>query len=129
MLMKHVNSFRAGIIVICGVLFSITLLAIPYKKQSLENKGPYPVNKNGQTYGGKIDGVEEEPDLIAAYGVDGKLGYIKATDVTIDFKTPEEALEWQNSLKGSREIPVYDKEGEKVISKFILQRGTGIDYR
>lgn len=88
----------------------------------------YNINKNGQTYGADIyDNTSgEEPDLIAAYGTDGKLGYIKAVDLESNVKTPEEAIKQQRKKKGPKIIPVYDKDGKTIISQFILNE-TKID--
>ena len=99
---------------------------------------PYPVNENGQTYGG-IDPYsivpQEEPDLIAAMGIDGTLGYIYAADVDGDKpSTPEEAAIYMENLEREAErarvageeylrlIPLYDSDGVTVIGEY------GISY-
>nr|WP_302597534.1 hypothetical protein [uncultured Cellulosilyticum sp.] len=84
-----------------------------------EDDEAYQVNENGETYGTNNPELGYEPDLMAAIGENGVYGYVRSEDLAgIDFKTPEEAIEWQNSRPGVREIPVYDQEGEEVIDTF-----------
>ncbi|WP_152682978.1 hypothetical protein [Paenibacillus sp. VT-400] len=82
----------------------------------------YPKNKNGQTYGSAVYATspETEPDLILAFGVDGKEGYLLKKDMEGELpKTPEEAIAMQNSRSPEgRDIPLYDKDGETVIGVF-----------
>ncbi len=137
--MKHKKLSKLSVICIFLIVFLATLLIISSKdaliiKNSYLEDQPskktnlYSVNKNGQTYGPHIDNCEEEPDLIAVYGVDGTFGYIKSTDLESPPPTPEEALKQQRFRKDSTELPVYDKEGEKIISTFILENNSGVDY-
>ena len=80
--------------------------------------GVFPVNKKGESYG--IDMLSQyvgyQPDLVAARGVNDKgeslNGYIRQ-DV-FEFKTPQEALEWQNQRPSSYDIPLYDCEGTQI---------------
>lgn len=83
----------------------------------------YPVNENGETYGKDVydNDSNEQPDLIAVYGVDGTYGYIKATDGEIEPSNPEEAIELTKGNSGPKEIPVYDKDGKTIVSTFIIQ--------
>lgn len=125
--MKHKRLSKLGISCICVIVLSTILLVFFYingwifknaylGKQPTENVGLYPVNKNGQTYGGDIytNTSGEEPDLIEVYGIDGTKGYIKSTDLESPPNTPQEALKRQNDRKHPIELPVYDKEGENI---------------
>ena len=80
----------------------------------------YGVNAYGMTYGSAMDAEpDEEPDLILARGIDGTVGYIKASDYNPpDFKSPEEALEWQNNVGYPETIPLYAEDGVTVIGAF-----------
>jgi len=74
------------------------------------------INEQGQTYG--TEG-SDKPDLIAAEGIDGTLGYVLRSDAEPpEFKTPEEALEWQEKNKDRKAIPLYDSDGITVIGEF-----------
>jgi len=94
----------------------------PLEEQILENKSPYQVNENGQTYGHDIhslDTIIEPPDLMAAIGVDGTFGYILTSDLYSDSpKTPEEALERQKNRKSPIFIPLYESDGKTIIGEF-----------
>ncbi|KIA72142.1 hypothetical protein [Arthrobacter sp. MWB30] len=81
----------------------------------------------GQTYGvpEEIKGQTAEPDLIRVYATNGRLGYIRnperkvATGDPSLFKSPEEALRWQeNRVPGHVTIPVYDVDGVTKIGEF-----------
>ncbi|WP_422446433.1 M56 family metallopeptidase [Thermoanaerobacterium sp. DL9XJH110] len=80
----------------------------------------YQVNEYGETYGSNeyADIVGEEPDLVAAIGIDGTHGYVRFSDLE-PFpppRTPEEAVAQNNP--GVRIIPLYDKDGRTVIGQF-----------
>ena len=75
------------------------------------------VNEKGQSYGCGSD-FGETPDLVAAVGIDGTLGYIYKTDMEPEFKTTEEALQWQEKRKDRKTIPLYSSDGETVIGEF-----------
>jgi hypothetical protein len=85
----------------------------------------YPQNEKGQTYGSAADATsfENEPDLISAYGIDGTLGYVKKEDLhEPPPKTPEEAVRLTKQSR-SKEIPLYDVDGETIIGKFLIVDG------
>ncbi|WP_069999361.1 hypothetical protein [Cellulosilyticum sp. I15G10I2] len=137
--MKHKRLSKLRISCIFVIIISTVLLAVFYSRGGLfknnnleklttKNVSLYPLNKNGQTYGPHIDNYEEEPDLIEVYGTHGTLGYIKSTDLESPPNTPEEAIKQQNNRKTPIELPVYDKDGENIISTFVLQDNTGVDY-
>ncbi|RIJ77989.1 hypothetical protein D1871_04705 [Nakamurella silvestris] len=88
----------------------------------------FQVNKNGQTYGSDLNVTSEdgEPDLIAAYSEDGKLGYALKADLFPPMpKSPEEALAQQKVLlaAGGRTIPLYSSDGETVIGTYFISPG------
>ena len=80
--------------------------------------GVFPVNKKGESYGFDMlsEYVGYRPDLQAARGINDKGepldGYIRQE--IPEFKTPEEALEWQNQRPSSYDIPLYDCEGNQI---------------
>lgn len=93
---------------------------------NIENKikfdAGYKINKNGETYGLGISAITlgKEPDLIAAYGIDGTLGYVRSADFELENPTtPEEAKTNQNNR--TRYIPLYDKDGETTIGSFKIE--------
>ena len=76
----------------------------------------YKVNENGETYGSELyaEACGELPDLIAATGTDGTMGYVRNSDLNPEPKTIEEAIE----LNKITEIPLYSSDGETVIGVF-----------
>lgn len=79
----------------------------------------YPVNEAGETYGKPVDSIHP-PDLIMAQGTDGKLGYVRSSElIGDDPATPEEAAKYQLTLdpKG-RVIPLYEHDGITIIGEF-----------
>jgi hypothetical protein len=85
-------------------------------------KAAFPVNSHGETYGSSM-GALQEPDLVAAVGVDGKSGYIRQSEsegFSYQPTSPEDALRWELAYlkKGGGEyINLYDQEGV-VIGKY-----------
>lgn len=60
----------------------------------------YYINENGETYGTGFSAITlgKEPDLIAAYGIDGTFGYVRSADFEQEEPTtPEEAISQQNN--------------------------------
>ena len=83
------------------------------------------VNENGQTYG--VANEQGSPDLVAVIATTGKQGYAYPADLNVqpDFKSPEEALAWQEAHQGETfSVPVYDADGKTVIGEFIIGDGT-----
>lgn len=82
------------------------------------------VNENGLTYGSDFYStcVSDSPDLILAEGKNGIVGYVKYSDLNKyeNVDTPVEIFCYQNNMLNQREIPVYDKDGEKVVDYFII---------
>ncbi|HEK5099596.1 TPA: M56 family metallopeptidase, partial [Clostridioides difficile] len=84
-------------------------------------------NKNGETYGTHIidsNGNSIEPELIQTIGRGKKVGYVKKRDLydcDNQPKTPEEAVLYtrkRNFNIFKKTIPLYDKEGIKIIGRF-----------
>lgn len=86
----------------------------------LSNMG---LNENGQTYGPDCMGA----DLILVTSDQGKDGYVYREDfyVGTDFKSPEEALAWQEEFykryPNGYSINVYKCDGETIIGTFTLR--------
>ncbi|WP_106814226.1 hypothetical protein [Microbacterium timonense] len=68
-----------------------------------------------------------EPDLIAVISTDNQPGYVRRDDLNDadgttaaeSFKSPEDALRWQERNAGIvRYIPVYESDGETRIGMF-----------
>lgn len=90
-------------------------------------------NNKGLTYGSAMYATspEEEPDLIAAVGVDGTEGYVYASDLEEKMpSSPAEAVAITNSINEKtamtkdnkptviRSIPLYSSDGVTVIGTF-----------
>ncbi len=94
----------------------------------------YPKNASGETYGSAAisDSPAHEPDLIQAASSDGQTGYVKKVDLdqadgttaAQSFKTPEDALKWQEG-EGSLDhvVPVYLSDGKTQIGTFTVVGG------
>jgi hypothetical protein len=80
---------------------------------------PYPENERGMTYGSgaNVDEDDPGPDLVAAYGTNGRCGFIRATDREGDQpRNPEEAAEYMANLDpDGRDVPLYARDGVTVI--------------
>lgn len=91
---------------------------------------PYPVNENGMSYGSgaAIDADDPGPDLIAAYGTNGRCGFVRASDRQQDLPpSPEEALASMADLDpDGRDIPLYAQDGVTVIGRFHIGPGRGL---
>lgn len=77
------------------------------------------VNNRGQSFG-TGEGVESDadlPDLIAAIGTNGEIGYIQKAALGGPAATPEQALA---SDSGSRTVPLYEQDGRTVIGEFAI---------
>lgn len=94
-------------------------------KSLVSTENIYSTNENGLTYGGDVYGLQMdlEPDLIEAYGVDGTLGYVYASDLDHQPSSPQQAVEYQMNKFLDKTIPLYDKSGEKIIGEFVLKNG------
>lgn len=82
----------------------------------------FPKNEKGETFGSIRDlkPNEKGPELIKAYTIDGKLGYVRAKDFFGETpKNPEEALKMKTDEP--KEINVYESDGKTVIGKFVIK--------
>lgn len=81
----------------------------------------FSINDAGETYGPATSG--QDPDLILAYGDQGELGYVRAADLNGPaFTMPADVDRWifANPASEARAIPLYDKEGVRIIGKFTV---------
>ena len=97
----------------------------------------YETNENGQTYGPAMyaPSPDKEPDLIQAESLDGKVGYVYASDVNYRPNSPEELLAytaknkelWDNAPVGkvviSHTVPLYAVDGKTVIGEHPITIG------
>lgn len=100
-------------------------VAVPHKDET-----EYEVNENGETFGTCLDVIypEDEPDLMAAVGDNGRKGYIRKTELDDDemakCETPEEAVRIQEEREKNgnppRVINVYESDGVTVIDTFTI---------
>ncbi|MGF9753851.1 hypothetical protein AAII07_01515 [Microvirga sp. 0TCS3.31] len=88
---------------------------------------PYPVNENGMSYGSgaALDEDDPGPDLVAASGINGRCGFVRAADRRQDLpRSPEEAAAYMADLDGDgRDIPLYAQDGVTVIGSFHIGPG------
>lgn len=97
--------------------------------------GSFKINENGQTYGYFVPAnnpdEQKMPQLIAAIGSDGTVGYVNIDDLNKNLPAnPEEAVEYmikleENSRRESSMqelsddvVPLYDKDGVTIIGQF-----------
>lgn len=93
----------------------------------------FSINSKGLTYGSALNATsrEEEPDLIAAIGVDGTEGYVYASDLEEKMpSSPAEAVAITKAIKEKkaksknnkpvviRSIPLYSSDGKTIIGTF-----------
>lgn len=87
------------------------------------------VNQRGETFGVVKPGFGE-PDLLLATATNSTVGYVYASELAqadgsaaaAAFNSPEEALEWQESMKGKTiTINVYKEDGISVVGQFVVQ--------
>lgn len=108
---------------------TITITADPAARWSLkatyvrQTTTEWGTNKNGESFG--VQNANGTPDLIAVVASNGKEGYARSTELDQargpDFKSPEEAIAWQNEHKGkSASVPVYESDGTTRVGEFIL---------
>jgi uncharacterized protein YxeA len=126
---------KKGIFIFAGVLvllIACTTYNIYATNDNVDNFSKreiiasFPKNESGQTYGSSANAatLRTEPDLISAYGIDGKKGYVKKADLYEPMpKTPEDAVSFtKNAVE--REILLYEKDGKTIIGKFIVDPGS-----
>jgi len=87
---------------------------------------PARANASGQTYGSAINAttVEEIPDLVEAYGNNGKIGYLKKSDfIGPQPANPKEAAEYMERVEAEypKTVPLYGPDGVTEIDTFTFQ--------
>jgi hypothetical protein len=114
------------------VLHSVGLARQPGGRVQVTPSHQYAKNQAGMTYGSDLDAAAPagEPDLISAVATNGKTGYVKKAelnkangqDALNTFKSPQDAIAWQNSLTAQQDqtIAVYDQDGATVIGQFVI---------
>lgn len=92
-----------------------------FTDEQLVNFYSLKINEDGQTYGPDAFGA----DLIAVLCQDGTEGYVYREDLYPEnnFKTPEEAINWQNSQTDDRLITIYKSDGKTVLGKYNPKSG------
>ena len=108
-----------------GALWQLTATYVNQKTTA------WGVNTDGDTYG--VQNENGLPDLIAVVATNGREdGYVKRADLEAadgtaaakHFKTPEDALRWQEENEGkSVSIPVYEEDGKTAIGTFVVGAG------
>lgn len=124
------KSFILGSVFIFGLAvgtFSLSIL-----KGAADTNVNYTKNENGLSYGSSMyaTSLEDEPDLIQAYGTNGKIGYVLKNDLYGKMPaSPNEAVEItiQNQKSGNRTIPLYEKDGKTVIGEFEIDSSENVD--
>lgn len=74
-------------------------------------------NEKGQTYGSG-EGVEIEsdlPELVAAIGTNGEIGYVARADLGAVAADPTAAVQ---EVATPRTVPLYDKDGSTMVGEF-----------
>ncbi|WP_053387838.1 hypothetical protein [Leucobacter japonicus] len=76
-------------------------------------------NNQGEDYG--VSNELGVPDLVRAGATNGKIGYVRNSDLIGTMPgSPEEVEAWQEGQTDSRTIPVYDEDGITVIGEFVI---------
>jgi hypothetical protein len=90
------------------------------------------VNADGDTYGALNE--NGSPDMVAVMATNGTEGYVYRTELEYangtaaikTFKSPAEALAWQEARMGKNfAIPVFDVTGKTVLGEFVVSYTAG----
>lgn len=90
------------------------------------NTAPAPLyarNSHGQTYGSDAHATSlaSEPDLILAQGTNGRVGYLRKSEIFGKMpKTPQQAVAMNAQAQISRKVPLYASNGTTIIGTFIV---------
>lgn len=121
--MKHIK-FSIICLLAVSLLFSLSATAFA---DTCGEHSPFDVNENGESYGDYFQAMEAgvDPDLIAAQGVDGTRGYVRASDLEEPMpESPDAALALQAERRASgyagRYINLYASDGLTVIGSFFI---------
>jgi len=112
----------------CVLAIAVSMLGFSYEKGDVDlkvpkiediQKGGYPINDTGETYGGDIKEWENiEPDLILAENAEGVKGYIRASELEQNYiVTPEEAVAYESV---GFYVAMYLQDGETKIGEFYV---------
>ncbi|MEE4540353.1 ATP-dependent Lon protease [Streptomyces sp. V4-01] len=87
-------------------------------------------NATGLTYGSGMEATEpeNEPDLMQAYATNGRLGYVKRTDLESEPTpaSPRQAVATQSRLAGqARTLTVYALDGTTPVGDFVITHNQG----
>nr|WP_216863708.1 peptidase M56 family protein [Arthrobacter sp. 68b]AKG47363.1 hypothetical protein [Arthrobacter sp. 68b] len=117
---------------------SVTFRTEPENKWKLTAKyvnveiTDWATNTDGDTYGAENE--NGTPDMVAVIASNGTPGYVYRTELeeangtaaSRTFKSPEEALAWQEARQGkSFSVPVYDATGKTVVGEFVIAANNG----
>lgn len=123
------------ILLVLVLVFGVSAGAIVAYATHVDNIFAFKVNQSGASYGfftpAATPDKQEVPDLIAAIGIDGTIGYVYESDLQEEMpRTPEEAVAYMQELEIARKvaaekgekylryIPLYDETGTKIIGQF-----------
>lgn len=84
---------------------------------TLDANGNYPTTDAGETYGSILlaDVVGYEPDLVAAQGIDGIVGYYRNEDLNPTIYTMSDYKNYRSALEANEwKIPLYDLQGNVI---------------
>lgn len=124
-----------GLFIFMLVLGLVTGTVAAVSLYNLDTDGIFSVNENGQTYGYFVPAETPEeqqmPQLIAAIGVDGTIGYVNLEDLEKDLpQNPQEAVEYMCKMEEASSIaaiddleyfsyvPLYAEDGTTAIGQF-----------
>ena len=90
----------------------------------------YAVNERGETYGTvrQANVIGAFPDLIAAVGLDGKVGYIRFNDAHPTINNETEFALYRAALEKDRTIPLYNLDGEE-IGRFEISEAEKVEIK
>lgn len=117
------------------MIFTATITVVTFASSSSDTKThgkQVNVNANNETYGSlsDVNTAGEEPDLIAAQGIDGTLGYVRFKDFNGGDmpKTTMEAVARNKIANEDSIIPLYAADGRTVIGSFEISGSSVIEF-
>jgi hypothetical protein len=82
------------------------------------------VNARGETFG--VENDEGTPDLVAAIATNGRLGYVRNSELMDPEPTsPADAVAQNDAYPNGRDIPVFESDGVTQIGTFHIGPGSG----
>lgn len=135
--MKTLKSMKAKVcltvaaaVVLAGAGAGAALATAPGPASS----GLFQTNTTGQSYGSliEVNGQIIEPELVKAEASNGVIGYVSNSELKFaaghpsNFRSPEEALKWQEARGSSTtSISVYDADGKTKIGELLIGANDG----